>query len=80
MDTATPDKYSILPWPKGWPGSGFFEARRNPSSVITDEPASDRLLNASAVTAMEPAMEPAMYLPAKSRIFRKIPVNEHSMP
>ena len=79
-DTARPDRYSMRPCPKGWPGSGFFDAMRKPSSVITLEPASDRLLKASAVTAMEPASVPAMYLPAKSRIFRKIPVSEHSMP
>lgn len=79
-DTATPERYSIRPWPKGWPGSGFFAAMRKPSSVMTEEPASDRLLNASAVIAMEPDSRPARYFPRNSRMFRPMPVSEHSMP
>ena len=75
-DTATPERYSMRPWPKGWPGSGFFAA----SSVMTEEPASDRLLKASAVMAMEPDSRPARYLPRKSSTFSPIPTSEQSMP
>ena len=78
--TATPEMYSILPCPNGCPGSGFLEARRKPASVITDEPASDRLLKASAVTAMEPESIPARYLPAKSSMLRNMPTQEQSTP
>ena len=53
---------------------------RKPSSVMTEEPASDRLLNASAVIAMEPDSCPARYFPRNSRTFRPMPVSEHSMP
>ena len=51
--TISPDRYSILPCPNGCPGSGFCPAMRNPVSVISEEPASERLLNASAVIAIE---------------------------
>ena len=79
-DTARPDRYSMRPCPKGWSGSGFFDAMRKPSSVMTEEPASDRLLKASAVMAMEPDSRPARYLPRKSSTFSPIPTSEQSMP
>ena len=78
--TTRPEIYSIRPWPKGCSGSGFCPPRRKPSSVMTEEPASDRLLNASAVMAMEPESAPAKNLPAKSRTFKKIPTAPHKMP
>ena len=53
---------------------------RKPASVMTDEPASERLLNASAVTAMEPESTPARYFPAKSSTLRKMPAQEQSAP
>ena len=51
-----------------------------PSRVMMEEPASDRLLKASAVMATEPEMSPAIYLPAKSSRFRKIPYRLHMVP
>ena len=78
--TTRPEMYSIRPWPKGWPASGFFPARRKPSSVTTEEPASDRLLKASAVMAMEPLRLPAASFPANSSRFRAMPTKPHSAP
>ena len=52
-ETTIPDKYSILPCPNGCSISGLVPASLNPIRVTRDEPASDRLLNASAVIAME---------------------------
>ena len=52
-DTNSPDKYSIRPWPKGWWGSGFCPAIWKPTKVMREEPASDKLLKASAVMAKE---------------------------
>ena len=51
-----------------------------PSRDIADEPASERLLKASAVMAIEPEMTPAAYLPANSSTFRKMPSTLHSVP
>ena len=53
MDTTRPETYSIRPWPKGWSRSGALAARWKPRSVTTEDPASERLLKASAVMAME---------------------------
>ena len=78
--TARPEMYSILPWPKGWSGSGFLPERRKPSSDIADAPASERLLNASAVMAIEPESAPAAYFPANSSAFRHMPSTLHSVP
>ena len=80
VDSARPARYSTLPCPKGCSASGFFAAIAKPSSVIIDEPASERLLNASAVIATEPDMRPAKYLTANSRMFRNIPQKEQSLP
>lgn len=78
--TIRPDMYSMRPWPKGWSVSGFLPARRKPSSVTAEEPASDRLLKASAVTAMEPDSCPAKNLPMNSRIFSAMPTAPHRVP
>ena len=75
MDTIRPDMYSNLPCPKGCFVSGFIPANLNPMRVMSDEPASERLLKASAVIAMEPASVPARSLPANRRIFRKIQIS-----
>ena len=48
--------------------------------LIADEPASERLLNASAVMAIEPDSTPAVYLPANSSTFRNMPNRLHSVP
>ena len=47
---------------------------------IMDEPASERLLKASAVTATEPLIIPANNFPKNSSIFRNIPVAPHRTP
>ena len=79
-DTARPDRYSIRPCPNGWSESGFWPASWKPSSVTKDEPASERLLNASAVMAMEPESIPAKNFPAKRKIFSAIPTAPQRMP
>ena len=78
--TIKPETYSSRPWPKGCPASGFFPASRKPSSVTTEEPASERLLKASAVMAMEPLRVPATSFPANSRMFNPIPTKPQSAP
>ena len=50
------------------------------NKVMNEEPASDRLLKASAVMAMEPLKTPARYFPIKSSTFRPIPTMLHSIP
>ena len=52
-DLRFPEIYSIRPCPKGWSESGFCPAILKPASVMMEDAASDRLLNASAVMAME---------------------------
>ena len=49
-------------------------------AVTTEEAASDRLLKASAVTAMEAVMMPASSLPPKSSRFRAMPMPPESTP
>ena len=71
--TSSPARYSARPWPKGCPSSAFCPASLNPTRVTTDEPASDRLLKASAVMAMEPVTTPAKNLPADSSRLSTIP-------
>ena len=78
--TIRPETYSSRPWPKGCWGSGFFPARRKPSRVTTEDPASDRLLKASAVMATEPLRVPAKNFPANSRMFSPMPTKPHSWP
>ena len=78
--TARPEMYSMRPWPKGWSVSGSRPASRKPSSVTAEDPASDRLLKASAVTAMEPDSCPAKSFPANSRRFSAMPTTPHSVP
>ena len=82
ISTATPrpERYSIRPWPKGWWASGFCPARWKPSRVMAEEPASERLLKASAVMATEPARVPASSFPANSRMFRKMPTAPQRTP
>ena len=79
-DTRSPEIYSILPCPNGCSGSGSCPESRKPINVMIEEPASDRLLNASAVIAIEPLTVPAIHLPKKSRIFSPIPTAPLKMP
>ena len=80
MATTSPDMYSIRPWPKGWSLSGFWPASLKPSMDTTEEPASERLLKASAVMATEPLRMPAASLPAKSSTLRQTPTTPQSIP
>ena len=68
IDTIKPDIYSPLPCPNGCSLSAFLPVNLNPARVIIEEPASDKLLNASAVIATEPLNIPAKYLKAKRSI------------
>ena len=79
-DTASPDRYSTRPKPNGCSRSGLRAASLKPRSVITELPASDRLLKASAVIAIEPLSVPASSLPANSTRFRKMPTAPQSTP
>lgn len=72
-DTISPEMYSILPWPNGWSVSGLFPPRRKPKRVTKDEPASERLLKASAVTEMAPERVPATNLIINKSTFNIIP-------
>lgn len=60
-DTRRPEIYSILPCPNGCSGSGSCPESRKPINVMIDDPASERLLNASAIIAIEPLIVPASH-------------------
>ena len=79
-ETSSPVRYSILPWPKGCSVSGFCPAILNPISVSREEPASERLLKASAVMAMDLLMDPARNFPANNKILKAIPIPPHRIP
>ena len=80
MATISPATYSACPWPNGCSLSALRPAILKPSSVMTDEPASERLLKASAVMAMEWVSSPARYLAANKSMFRAMPTAPQSMP
>lgn len=52
-DITIADRYSILPYPKGCLLSASLPASFVPTIVITEDPASDKLLTASTNIAME---------------------------
>ena len=79
-ETRKPEIYSILPCPKGCSESGLCPEIRNPIKVIIEDPASDRLLNASAVMAIDPLKKPAIHFPRKRRIFKPIPTAPQRVP
>ncbi|GAA0733526.1 hypothetical protein GCM10008906_04520 [Clostridium oceanicum] len=72
-DTINPDKYSILPCPKGCSLSAGFEASLNPKNVIIEEAASDKLLNASAMTAILFEISPINNFAINNNTLHKIP-------
>ena len=78
--TTRPVRYSIRPWPKGCSWSASCPASRNPTKVMTEEAASDRLLKASATTAMEPVARPERSLPRKSRALSTMPTPPDTEP
>ena len=80
MATISPATYSACPCPNGCSLSALRPAILKPSSVMTDEPASERLLKASAVMAMEWESSPARYLAANKSIFKPMPTAPQSMP
>lgn len=80
MATIKPEMYSIRPWPNGWSLSGSAPANLKPRRVIREEPASDRLLKASAITEIEPLIAPAKYLIPNKMTFSRIPTMPHSIP
>ncbi len=47
---------------------------------MAEEPASERLLKASAVMATEPAREPASSFPENSSTFKRMPTAPQSIP
>ncbi len=65
--------YSILPCPKGCFLSAGLEASLKPKNVIIDDAASDKLLKASAVTAILLDIKPTEILTMNKNIFAKIP-------
>lgn len=79
-ETSSPVRYSSRPWPKGWPSSAFWPASLKPTSVTTDEPASDKLLNASAVMEIEAESTPAQSLPAESSRLSRMPTTPDRTP
>ena len=80
METPNPETYSMRPCPKGWSASAFIPENLNPTREIKDDPASDRLLNASAVIAMDPLITPARYFPANRNTLSAMPTIPQSMP
>ncbi len=75
ISTIKPEIYSSRPCPKGCSLSTGFAAKRKPINVTTDEPASEMLLNASAMMATEPARIPKTSFPINRRTLRIMPVN-----
>jgi hypothetical protein len=72
-DTINPERYSILPWPNGCSLSAGFAANLNPSKVINEEAASERLLKASAVTEILLVIIPIINLTIKSILLITMP-------
>ena len=79
-ETRSPEIYSMRPCPKGCSVSGFCPESLKPTRVITEEPASDKLLKASAVMVIEPLRIPASHFPIKRKMFKAIPTAPQSMP
>jgi len=78
--TARAERYSIRPWPKGCSLSGGADESLKPTRVTMEEPASDRLLNASATIARLPESRPAASLAANSRTLAVSPEAPASRP
>ena len=74
------DRYSILPCPKGWSLSAGFSAIFTPTKLMIDDPASDRLLNASAVTETLWSTRPTINFTIKRNTLQKIPTMLASTP
>ena len=72
--------YSMRAWPKGCLRSAGLFAILKLTNEITEDPASDRLLTASATLDTLPVREPTANLPAKSRAFRQMPTAPATLP
>ena len=79
-DTIRAAIYSILPCPKGWSLSAGFSAIFTPTKLMMDDPASDRLLNASAVTETLWSTSPTINFTIKRNTLQKIPTMLASTP
>ena len=73
IDTIKLETYSILPWPNGWSLSAGFAAILKHNKVIIEDPASERLLNASAVAATDDDAIPTTNFPANNKRFNRMP-------
>ena len=78
--TASEAMYSMRAWPKGWSASAGLPASLKPMSVMMEDPASERLLTASAVMATDPETDPARNFPAKSSALSAMPTMPDSLP
>ena len=67
-------RYSIRPWPRGCFLSGERPASLVPTMVMIEERASDRLLTASRMTAMEWDSRPTTALKADRNTLARIPI------
>ena len=65
--------YSILPCPKGCSASAGLSESLNPTIVIIEEPASDKLLKASAIIAILEVISPTESFIRKRRRLESIP-------
>ena len=72
-DTTNAEIYSIRPWPKGCSSSAGLLAILTPTKLMSEEPASDRLLNASAITDTLCTVNPTINFTIKSRMLQKMP-------
>ncbi len=79
-ETTKPEIYSYLPCPKGCSLSAGLSANLKPNNVATDEPASDKLFNASAVMDTECVITPAKNFTVKSMTLHMIPTYPLNMP
>ena len=71
--TISPEIYSILPCPKGCSLSAGLPESLNPNIVTNEAPTSERLLKASAITAILLTKNPAVILIENKIIFTKMP-------
>ena len=79
-DTTSAAIYSILPWPKGCSSSAGLLAILTPTSPTMEEPASDRLLNASAMTETLCRKNPTAPLTTNKRTLQKMPTTLANTP
>jgi len=72
-DTMSAEIYSIRPCPKGCSSSAGLLAIFTPTKLISDEPASDRLLKASAVTDTLCTISPTINFTMNKNTLHKMP-------